>query len=190
MRNKKRKLKAGHYEVLGETIAKFEFFENGWNPYSRFLDIEKVDLILRKKINEEITYREIQVKYGRLYEIKTKWEKALFDYTSWKIFKSDEFKGVEDNKNLFLAYILSCLEGYRGDIFIFPIKKFSELIKKAIEIKSKKGQELRKIYISRSCENKDRWYLRRKTKFEGIEEDSVIDVSMYRRNFKILESGV
>src|SRR5216683_7430363 len=30
--------RAGHYEVLGETYAKFEFFEKGWNPYSRFLD--------------------------------------------------------------------------------------------------------------------------------------------------------
>ncbi len=38
---------AGHYEILGETYAKFEFFENGWNPYTRFLDVDKVDLILR-----------------------------------------------------------------------------------------------------------------------------------------------
>jgi hypothetical protein len=40
--------KAGHYEVLGETYAKFEFFQKGWNPYSRFLDVDKVDLILRR----------------------------------------------------------------------------------------------------------------------------------------------
>jgi hypothetical protein len=39
----------GHYEVLGETYAKFEFFEKGWNPYSRFLDVDKVDLILRRR---------------------------------------------------------------------------------------------------------------------------------------------
>ena len=37
--------RAGHYEILGETYAKFEFFEKGWNPYSRFLDVDKVDLI-------------------------------------------------------------------------------------------------------------------------------------------------
>jgi hypothetical protein len=30
--------KAGHWEILGETCAKFDFFENGWNLYSRFLD--------------------------------------------------------------------------------------------------------------------------------------------------------
>jgi len=29
--------RAGYYEILGETYAKFEFFEKGWNPYSRFL---------------------------------------------------------------------------------------------------------------------------------------------------------
>jgi hypothetical protein len=41
--------RAGHYEILGETYAKFEFFEKGWNPYSRFLDVDKVDLILRRR---------------------------------------------------------------------------------------------------------------------------------------------
>lgn len=32
-------LKSGHYEIHGETIAKFEFFQNGFNPYSRYLDV-------------------------------------------------------------------------------------------------------------------------------------------------------
>jgi len=53
--------RAGHYEILGETYAKFEFFEKGWNPYSRFLDVDKVDLILRRRIEGRIFYREIQV---------------------------------------------------------------------------------------------------------------------------------
>lgn len=56
--------KAGHLEILGETIAKFEFFERGWNPYSRFLDVDKVDLILRRTENDSPVYREVQVKYG------------------------------------------------------------------------------------------------------------------------------
>ena len=25
--------KPGHYEILNETIAKFEFLQHGWNPY-------------------------------------------------------------------------------------------------------------------------------------------------------------
>jgi hypothetical protein len=37
--------KAGHYEILGETYAKVEFFEKGWNSYSRLLDVDRVDLI-------------------------------------------------------------------------------------------------------------------------------------------------
>lgn len=40
--------RAGHYEILGETVAKFELFQKGWNPSSRFLDVDKVDLILRR----------------------------------------------------------------------------------------------------------------------------------------------
>ena len=52
---------AGHYEVLGETYAAFELFENGWNPYSRFLDVDKVDFILRKLLeNKPIPRREIE----------------------------------------------------------------------------------------------------------------------------------
>ena len=83
---KEKKQKAGHYEVLGETYAKFEFFENGWNPYSRFLDEDKVDLILRSRNSEIAIYREIQVKYGKLYQVGQKWELPLFDITSWRFF--------------------------------------------------------------------------------------------------------
>lgn len=46
---------AGHYEVLGETYAAFELFEHGWNPYSRFLDVDKVDFILRKASSAAIS---------------------------------------------------------------------------------------------------------------------------------------
>lgn len=51
-----RRRRAGHPEVFGETIAKFEFFQNGWNPFSRFLDVDKVDLILRRKLNGQTEY--------------------------------------------------------------------------------------------------------------------------------------
>ena len=37
MMDPKLRRKAGHYEILGETHAKYEFFQQGWNPYSRFL---------------------------------------------------------------------------------------------------------------------------------------------------------
>ena len=35
-----------HLEIIGETAAKLLLFQKGWNPYSRFLDQDKVDLIL------------------------------------------------------------------------------------------------------------------------------------------------
>jgi len=115
----KAKSKAGHYEILGETYAKFEFFENGWNPYSRFLDVDKVDLILRRKVNGEKIYREVQVKYGKLYDIGTvgtAWARRLFDFSSWRFFKEDEFTAQLNDAGFFIAYVLAADIGYRGDI--------------------------------------------------------------------------
>ncbi len=97
--------KAGHYEILGETYAKFEFFEKGWNPYSRFLDVDKVDLILRRKDSGRRIYREVQVKFGKLYEVKAAWERELFDVTSWRFFKDNEFASEVDRKDFFIAYV-------------------------------------------------------------------------------------
>lgn len=61
--SKENKARAGHQEIQGETIAKFEFFEHGFNPYSRYLDVDKVDLILRKRSGNSVKYKEVQVKY-------------------------------------------------------------------------------------------------------------------------------
>ena len=109
--------KAGHYEILGETYAKFEFFENDWNPYSRFLDVDKFDLILRRKNpSGETLYLEVQVKFGKLYEVGSRWEQELFDVTSFRFFKEDEFAGQIDQKDFFIAYILARDIGYKGEI--------------------------------------------------------------------------
>src|SRR6266540_5580899 len=61
--------RAGHYEILGETYATFEFFQQGWNPYTRFLDVDKVDLILRRSQAGIPCYREVQVKFGKLFRV-------------------------------------------------------------------------------------------------------------------------
>ena len=99
--------RAGHYEILGETYAKFEFFENGWNPYSRFLDVDKVDLILRRRDSGHPIYREVQVKYGKLHQVGWKWERPLFDVTSWRFFREGEFDDYLDHKDFFIAYVLA-----------------------------------------------------------------------------------
>ena len=173
--------KAGHYEILGETYAKFEFFENGWNPYSRFLDVDKVDLILRRRDFDRPIYREVQVKYGKLYEVGQKWEQSLFDVTSWRFFREDVFDDYLDHPHFFIAYVLAADIGYRGDIFIFPVRNFAVLLRSAIPSK-----EQRKVYISRLKDEPEKWVLRKVNKFSVIDDSTTMDVSRYRRNFKLL----
>jgi len=172
---------AGHYEVLGETYAKFEFFENGWNPYTRFLDVDKVDMILRKRHQNRPIYREVQVKYGKLYPITSGRESLLFDCTSWRFFREDEFEEYLDHSDFYIVLILAADIGYDRDIFIFPVRDFVRLVRLAIP---SKGQ--RKVYISRSVHDRAKWYLRRLSKITEITPDSVEDVSSFRRNFASL----
>jgi hypothetical protein len=175
--------KAGHYEILGETYAKFEFFQKGWNPYSRFLDVDKVDLILRRRTNTSPTYREIQVKFGKLYRVGAAWERRLFDVSSWRFFKDGEFDDA--NPQLYIAYVLSEDDEYRGDFFVFPVQEFASIIRAAPMSGGK-----RKVYISRCKGDPKRWVLRRsKTRFDQVTDDTCLEVSSYRRNFALLDRG-
>lgn len=176
--------------MLGETYAKFEFFEKGWNPYSRFLDVDKVDLILRRRTATGRLYREIQVKFGKLYPVGPEWERRLFDFTSWRFFKEDEFVAQMDQKDFFIAYVLSRdptpdKPAYQGDIFIFPVRDFDRLIRCGIP---SKGQ--RKIYISRLKGDAERWVLRRANRFDEVTDDTCLNVTAYRRNFDALLGSV
>src|SRR5690348_16348861 len=92
---------AGHQEVQGETIAKFELFDAGWNPYSRYLDSEQVDLILRRRTAAGIQYREIQVKYGRLYPRTS--NRSVFDVNSWRKMDLKEFRNHASRKDFFVT---------------------------------------------------------------------------------------
>lgn len=173
--------RAGHYEILGETYAKFEFFEHGWNPYSRFLDVDKIDVVLRRRLDGMPVYREAQVKYGKLFEVGQPWERALFDLTSWRFFREDEFDSYVQQGNFYVVLVLAAEVGYQGDIFIFPVGDFVRIVRMAIPTK---GQ--RKVYISRLKDDPKRWILRRKNKFTVIDDESAVDVSTYRRNFDLL----
>lgn len=172
--------KAGHYEILGETYAKFEFFQHGWNPYSRFLDVDKVDFILRKTRRGSPEYREVQVKFGKLYRVGPAWERKLFDVTSWRFFRENEFDRA--GQHLFVAYVLSEDDQYRGDFFIFPVREFASIIRKAPIAGGK-----RRVYISRCLDNPERWVLRRRGRFDEVSDETCLDVSSYRRNFAQLE---
>jgi hypothetical protein len=181
MISKLERQKAGHYEILGETLAKFEFFQAGWNPYERYLDVDKVDLILRRRQDQRIIYREIQVKYGKLYDMKGG-KAHLFDRTSWRFFNPDEFVKSYNRPDFFIAYVLAHDTGYSQDIFIFPPKVFGELIGQAILSVQK-----RKVYISRSRHDNARWFLRKLGSFSEICDESCVEVTQYRRAFNLLE---
>lgn len=173
--------KAGHYEIQGETIAKFEFFDNGFNPYSRYLDVDKVDLILRQRIGSSISYVEVQVKYGRLYDCTPKWQQQHFDHTSWKFFRPSDF--ANSHENFFVAYVLAHPSGYKSDIFIFPGRIFNELINKAIPSVTKSGLQYR-VYIAHGHTD-NKWYLWTAPKFDTL-PGNTIDVTEYRRNISAL----
>ncbi len=172
-------LKAGHYEIHGETIAKFEFFQNGFNPYSRYLDVDKVDLILRKKEKNRIKYIEVQVKFGTLFTKKTEWYQNRFNCHSWKFFNPNEFKNT--NPDLFIAYVLSLPNEYKGDLFVFPVKVFSNLISKSVQSKTKKGDKAKFMLANDKESNK--WFLLTQSTFANNKLSNGIDVTKYRRNF-------
>jgi hypothetical protein len=176
------KQKAGHQEILGETIAKFEFFENGWNPYSRFLDVDKVDLILRRRLPSGIVHREVQVKFGKLFQCTLAWEKPLFSCTSWRFFSEENLDSMTEQKELFLAYVLSPDGGFKGDMFIFPIADFARIM--WLSYKSGAGF---KVCISRKLGDENHWFVRRQPRFNVIDGETTVDVTGYYRNFRCLE---
>lgn len=172
-------LKAGHYEIHGETIAKFEFFQNGFNPYSRYLDVDKVDLILRKKENGEVRFIEVQVKFGTLFISTARWYK--FSCHSWKFFNLDEFKNT--SPDLYVALVLSLPNNYKGDIFIFPSQKFHQLINKAVKSNTQKGVKA-KFMIAHDPQV-DKWFLCTQSVFKDNNFSNGVDVTTYRRNFNL-----
>ena len=179
---KEDKLRAGHQEILGETLAKFEFFQAGWHPYSRFLDVDKVDLLLRRRKKDSLPeYKEVQVKFGKLYTCRAQWERDLFSSTSWRFFSEKNLTDIEERGRLFLAYVLAADHGgFQGDMFIFRIADF-------VRMADRLGNGNYRLYISRSVADPSRWYVRRKWNFSTLDESSVVDVSRYYRDFTCLE---
>jgi hypothetical protein len=173
--------KAGHQEILGETLAKFEFFTNGWHPYTRFLDVDKIDLILRRRTATNIEYREIQVKFGKLYALGTKWERELFSLTSWRFFSEKYLTELEMQKGLYICYVLAKDDGFKGDLFIFPIDEFAQFVRRT----RKSPQENYRTLIS-STDN-SRWYMWSGHRIDKLTDATTIDVTKYYRNFACLK---
>jgi hypothetical protein len=175
----------GHLEVIGETIAKFELYQNGWNPFQHFVDDDKVDLVIRKRAADgEILFREIQVKHGRFYPSgKSGWKQALFKRTAWRNFARDEF--VEQRRKFFVMLVLGGTTDfqYAGDTFLFSGSEFHGLLQKLPAFRH--GGDEVAMYLSLG--NDDRWYVMKNRKaFKTISEETCVDVTRARRNFQIL----
>jgi hypothetical protein len=116
--------------------------------------VDKVDLVLRRRVNGAPVYREVQVKFGKLYRCTQAWERPLFDVSSWRFFKDGE---VEDaDPGLYLAYVLSEDDEYRGDFFIFPAREFASIIRAAPMVSPSKPK--RRVYVSRCVDDPGRCY--------------------------------
>jgi hypothetical protein len=118
-----------------------------------------------------------------LYRVTRGWESLLFDVMSWRFFKDGEFEDADPG--LYLAYVLSEDDEYRGDFFIFPAHEFAAIIRAAPLVSPSKPK--RRVFMSRCRDEPSRWLLRRQSKFDAVNETTCLDVSGYRRNFAILE---
>jgi hypothetical protein len=178
--------RSGHLEIIGETAAKLLLFQKGWNPYSRFLDVDKVDLILRRNRKNNPEYREIQVKYRRLYgnDKSTGWASKFFSATAWYTAETDEF--ASHRPGFFVMFIF----GYSNralekDVLIFPSRDLHDIIQRCPL--HKKNGDKRSLYISKSCAD-SRWYVRlTRRKFVQIDPNTGVDVTKYRNNFAVLD---
>jgi hypothetical protein len=179
---KEMKQKSGHQEILGETLAKFEFFQHGWHPYTRFLDVDKIDLILRRRRDSRVEYREIQVKYGKLYRCTRNWELPLFSHSSWRFFTEKNLTDLTDRGGLFLAYVLAPDDGFKGDMFIFPIETFAKIVRRSDRLRNGSYR----VYISKTHGESPRWYVRRLPNFDKLDSSTTIDVTKHYRDFKCL----
>jgi hypothetical protein len=175
--------RSGHLEIIGETAAKLLLFQQGWNPYSRFLDVDKVDLILRRNRNNVTEYREIQVKYRRLFVggSSSKWASKFFNATAWYSTDLDEF--AKHRTGFFIMFVFGYPDRQiEKDVLIFPSRVLHELVQRS----ASQGDK-RVLYISRSCAN-DRWYVRlTRRKFSQIDDPTCVDVTKYRNNFSSLD---
>ena len=114
----------------------------------------------------------------------SKWQYEYFDASSWRFFDSKEFDNTHDN--LFILYVLNPDSGYKGDVFIFPIKDFRKLLKEAV----KSGQKV-KLCMTRLKEKPTKWKLMKTTNKKnfnkGPNDQNTIDISKYYRNFGLLD---
>ena len=155
---------AGHKEIIGETIAKLILHKNGFNPYSRFLDKEAIDLIVRNDKGEKVTYNEIQVKYSKKYDGQTE--------NYWFRINQNTFKPRH-----YFYFMFICETD--NQILIIPSLTLETMLKKLKLTKKETEKSGRWHFI---VDKKESRYVLRTTKDEKNR-----DVTGYLNNFGVLK---
>ena len=178
--------RSGHLEIIGETAAKLLLFQQGWNPYSRFLDQDKVDIILRRNRDNQPEYREIQVKYRRLYTPSkpSRWDAKLFSAVAWYTADIDEF--AAHRASLFVMFVFGYPDRQiEKDVLIFPSRAFHEIIQQSP--RHKKEGDKRALFMAKAKAD-GRWHIMlTRKKFLEIDNVSCINVHQYANNFSVLD---
>jgi hypothetical protein len=177
--------RVGHQEIHGENIAQFEFSQAGWNPFKHYVDVDQVDLLLRRRTPPKPPeYREVQVKWCRSWVIsESSWQGKFFTHVSWRHFTTEDF--ASHRPELFVAFVIPNAEQiYTGDIFIFCSGEFHELIQRSPAFT--KGTNRKCFEL---CHGHDeRWYLLlQRNKFEQLNADTAFEVTASRRRFGLLD---
>lgn len=150
-------MSSGHKEIIGETIAKLRLFYEGFNVYSRFLDIDAVDFVIRKRKGKAVAYKEIQMKYSKHHMEGNEY---------WYGIGKNTF---ERRANFFFMFIC----GDMDKIFIIPSIKLHNWLKKMLG-------DVKKWHII-IRERKNMWYMITKREHENI------NITEYLNDFKSLE---
>jgi hypothetical protein len=156
--------KAGHKEVIGETIAKLVLYRNGFNPYSRFLDTEAIDILVRNDKNNNTTYNEIQIKYSKKYQDPKE--------NYWFSIQQSTFKPRH-----YFYFMFICEN--EDQILIIPSLTIGRMLDK-LKITIPKGKKLGKWHFIVDRDG-DRFFLRTKRGEEKIE------VTNYLNNYEVLK---
>jgi len=176
--------RAGHQEIHGENIAQFEFSQAGWNPFKHYVDVDKVDLLLRRRTPPNPPeYREVQVKWCRSWKI-TGWRGKFFTHVSWRNFTTEDF--ADYRPELFIAFVTPNAEQiYTGDIFIFRSRDFHELILRCPAFKLGTNRK----FFELGQHHDGRWFLLlKRNASKHLDADTGVEITSAWRNFDLLDA--
>lgn len=127
----------GHQEVAGETMAKLKVWHNRRSPFDRFLDNDRINTTLRRCLGLVSEDREIQVKYGRVYDDLPRWQQACLACFSCRPPHAEEV--CEPRPELCLETAIDAAKGCdrKIDIFLPRRVEFQGLIPGAVQFTSK-----------------------------------------------------